>query len=132
MNLSLKKTTLAIFVAGSCILVLPSCTKNKTVPADPLPTTPTPVTPAPQAPPVETNPANSRYAPAYTGQTRIAGATTTAKIRSTVLTTSLTAPWGTRAMHVHTRFTLPAHLRQPQSRCLSQRACGAAPRVGLV
>ncbi|MBD2701553.1 PQQ-dependent sugar dehydrogenase [Spirosoma sp. BT702] len=44
--------------------------------------------------PVETNPPNSTYRPAFTGQTRVAGVRTTISYASTVLTTALTSPWG--------------------------------------
>jgi glucose/arabinose dehydrogenase len=44
--------------------------------------------------PVETKPANTTYQPAFTGQTRINGVRTSAAYQSTVLTSSLTAPWG--------------------------------------
>lgn len=80
----------------SSMLVLISCSKKKNIVADrpviPDPVIPTvPVTPKP---PVEKNPANSSYSPAFTGQTRIAGATTATKIRAITLTSSLSAPWG--------------------------------------
>ncbi|MDF2455130.1 MAG: PQQ-dependent sugar dehydrogenase [Cytophagaceae bacterium] len=45
-------------------------------------------------PPVETNPANTTYSPAFAGQTRVNGATTNTEYESTVLTSSLTSPWG--------------------------------------
>jgi glucose/arabinose dehydrogenase len=44
--------------------------------------------------PVETKPANTTYPPAFTGQTRINGVKTSASYQGTVLTSSLTAPWG--------------------------------------
>ncbi|MDF2550939.1 MAG: glucose sorbosone dehydrogenase [Chryseobacterium sp.] len=45
-------------------------------------------------PPVETNPANTNYAPAFAGQTRINAVKTTTPYQKTVLTSSLTSPWG--------------------------------------
>jgi len=45
-------------------------------------------------PPVETNPANTSYAPAFAGQTRINAIKTTTPYQKTVLTSSLTSPWG--------------------------------------
>ncbi|WP_415327333.1 PQQ-dependent sugar dehydrogenase [Chryseobacterium sp. MMS23-Vi53] len=45
-------------------------------------------------PPVETNPANTNYQPAFAGQTRVNGVKTTTPYQSTVLTSSLAAPWG--------------------------------------
>jgi glucose/arabinose dehydrogenase len=44
--------------------------------------------------PVETKPANSAYNPAFEGQTRIKGVTTSAKYKATVVTKSLENPWG--------------------------------------
>ena len=43
---------------------------------------------------VETNPANAMYRPAYSGQTRIAGISTTTPYASSVLTENLRSPWG--------------------------------------
>jgi glucose/arabinose dehydrogenase len=45
-------------------------------------------------PPVETNPANTSYPPAFTGQTRIGSVVTKTPYKATVLTSSLAAPWG--------------------------------------
>lgn len=45
-------------------------------------------------PPVETNPANTTYAPAFAGQTRINSVKTVIPYQTTVLTSSLTSPWG--------------------------------------
>jgi len=54
--------------------------------------------PKPESPstgkPVETNPANTKYQPAFAGQTRINGVKTAAAYESKVITSSLTAPWG--------------------------------------
>jgi glucose/arabinose dehydrogenase len=44
--------------------------------------------------PVETNSPNTNYTAAFEGQTRIGGVHTTTAIKSTVLTSSLTSPWG--------------------------------------
>ncbi|HUP11532.1 MAG TPA: PQQ-dependent sugar dehydrogenase, partial [Niastella sp.] len=44
--------------------------------------------------PVETKPANTAYQPAFTGQTRVNGVRTSAAYQSTVITSTLTAPWG--------------------------------------
>lgn len=48
--------------------------------------------------PVETKPANTNYAPAFDGQTRIAGVTTTTPFEVRVLDSSLTRPWGIAAL----------------------------------
>ena len=45
-------------------------------------------------PPVETRSPNSRYKPAFPGQTRIAGVKTVSLYEATVLTTGLKKPWG--------------------------------------
>ncbi|NMR33237.1 PQQ-dependent sugar dehydrogenase [Chryseobacterium aquaticum] len=44
--------------------------------------------------PVETNPPNANYAPAFPGQTRVNGVTTVTPYQTTVVTSSLIAPWG--------------------------------------
>src|SRR5690554_2607063 len=44
--------------------------------------------------PVETDKANTDYKPAFEGQTRVAGAKTTTAYEGTVVTKSLTSPWG--------------------------------------
>lgn len=48
--------------------------------------------------PVETLPANTSYAPAFTGQTRASGVKTVTPIKTEVLTSSLTSPWGITPM----------------------------------
>lgn len=48
--------------------------------------------------PVETNPPNTSYSPAFTGQTRIGSVQTTTPITSIVLTSALTNPWGITAL----------------------------------
>lgn len=44
--------------------------------------------------PVETNRPNATYAPAFQGQTRIAGVKTVTAYESTILTSALRSPWG--------------------------------------
>ncbi|MGF1923456.1 MAG: PQQ-dependent sugar dehydrogenase [Bacteroidia bacterium] len=46
------------------------------------------------APSVETNPANTSYAPAFSGQTRIAAVKTTTPYTSQLITSALASPWG--------------------------------------
>ncbi len=48
--------------------------------------------------PVETNPANTNYTPAFAGQTRIGGVKTTTPIKVTVITSTLSAPWGIKSL----------------------------------
>lgn len=53
--------------------------------------------PKPEIPledPVETNPPNTNYPPAFEGQTRIDGTHTTTLYTASILTSSLSAPWG--------------------------------------
>ncbi|TDQ08689.1 PQQ-dependent sugar dehydrogenase [Pedobacter metabolipauper] len=92
MKLALIQTMRTMFVIGSCLVLLFSCSKKKTGDvAEPVSTTPT-------TQPVERNAANTNYTPAFTGQTRISGVTTATRIRSSILTSSLTAPWGIAAL----------------------------------
>ncbi len=44
--------------------------------------------------PVETNTPNSTYSPAFAGQTRVAGVRTTTNYETSILTSTLTSPWG--------------------------------------
>lgn len=79
-------TRYTVFFIGISILLL-SCTGNK----DKAPDIPTPGT---AIAPVETNPANTDYKPAFAGQTRVNGLKTAAVYKATVITSSLTSPWG--------------------------------------
>ncbi len=45
-------------------------------------------------PPVESNPANTNYAPAFAGQTRVNAVKTLIPYQKTILTSSLSSPWG--------------------------------------
>ncbi len=45
-------------------------------------------------PPVETNPANTAYAPAFAGQTRVNGVKTLTPYKISVLSSALSSPWG--------------------------------------
>lgn len=77
------KTTILIF---SFFLVFVSCSRESDTVPDP--------NPNPSNPPVETNAANTNYPPAFAGQTRVSGRTTSARYQVNVVTTSLTSPWG--------------------------------------
>jgi aldose sugar dehydrogenase len=68
-----------------------SCSKKKEPTVEPPVEVPPPTSPSGS---VETNPANSNYRPAFTGQTRIGRVTTTTAYTRTIVTSSLTAPWG--------------------------------------
>jgi len=95
-----KKTIQTTLVIFGCTFLVQSCAKKKDVVAEePSPTTPvSPTNPAPGGLPVERNSANANYSPAFAGQTRIAGVITATRIRSTILTSALTAPWGIAAL----------------------------------
>ncbi|KQS92625.1 PQQ-dependent sugar dehydrogenase [Chryseobacterium sp. Leaf394] len=49
-------------------------------------------------PPIETNPANTGYAPAFTGQTRANSVKTVTPVKTEVISSALTAPWGITSM----------------------------------
>ncbi|MFC0518101.1 PQQ-dependent sugar dehydrogenase [Mucilaginibacter angelicae] len=85
------KKYIIIFVAG-CLLLASACKKKNTTEN----TTQTPATGSPSS--VETLPPNSNFKPAFEGQTRVAAVKTTTAFRATVLTSSLTAPWGLAAL----------------------------------
>ena len=61
--------------------------------SDPQEATPSDLNPAIGAP-VETNAPNSNYKPAFTGQTRVNSVKTSTPFAGTMITSSLTAPWG--------------------------------------
>jgi glucose/arabinose dehydrogenase len=48
--------------------------------------------------PVETNPANTAYKPAFSGQTRINGVKTNTSYEAKAITTTLTNPWGIKSL----------------------------------
>ncbi|MBW3128585.1 PQQ-dependent sugar dehydrogenase [Hymenobacter profundi] len=75
-----------LFLLGSSLVLL-SCSDEKQQVTDP-------VTPGPTTEPVETKAPNTTYKPAFAGQTRVGGVTTTASYRADVITSSLTSPWG--------------------------------------
>lgn len=67
----------------SMLLLHVSCEKEKNTDND-----------TQQLVPVENNPPNAQYKAAFDGQTRISGAVTTTKYKSTVFTEGLNKPWG--------------------------------------
>ena len=80
-----------IYLLG-CSLTLLSCSREKDTETDP-------VTPDSATSPVETNAPNTTYRPAFTGQTRVSGVTTPPNnYRATVVTSSLTSPWGVTSL----------------------------------
>lgn len=85
-----------LIILFSALTVLCSCSKNNSDDnSDPEPDPPGTGNPPPvTGTPVETSPPNANYQSAFTGQTRIAGVKTTTPYQSTVITSTLTAPWG--------------------------------------
>lgn len=72
------------------VVALESCSKNNGTSDNETDTT----NPTTSINPVETGKANTSYRAAFAGQTRISGIRTTTAIQTSVLTSSLTAPWG--------------------------------------
>lgn len=91
---SQKAFRLTLIITTLC-LTLVSCSKKKNTPVEPPVEVPTnPGTPGS----VETLPPNSSYQPAFVGQTRIGKVNTTTQYTRTIVTSSLTAPWGIAAL----------------------------------
>ena len=78
------------FILIICLALLTNCSKKSDVDEQDPPTT----NPPANGKPVETNPPNTSYQPAFTGQTRTYGATTTTQYKSNIITSALAAPWG--------------------------------------
>ena len=74
------------FIVGCTLVSSLSCSQKK-APADNIENPPT-------GAPVETNAANTKYTPAFTGQTRIGSVKTTYAFRTNIVTSSLASPWG--------------------------------------
>ena len=77
----------AIF--SSALLIACGCSNDN--PA----TNPDPGTPTN---PVENNPANTTYAPAFSGQTRIGGLQTNTSYEGKIITSALASPWGVKTL----------------------------------
>lgn len=110
MNMRRKKLLLTL-LAMITLLSLPACDTVSNIPSTssfgttttreqtithPTTTTPTGSIPTPTTvplPPVESNPPNTTYAPAFSGQTRIAGVKTTTPYDVKILTKDLVSPW---------------------------------------
>lgn len=78
----------SIAILSSALFTLFSCSDNKDSNSNPDTVTD----------PVESNTPNTSYKPAFTGQTRINGIKTNTSYESTVLTTTLTNPWGIKSL----------------------------------
>lgn len=85
------KNKLNLFIIASFVLMASACSKSETVETDPE------IDPV-SGPGVETNPANTTYAPAFAGQTRISAVRTNTAFQGTAIATTLTAPWGITAL----------------------------------
>lgn len=85
------KNKLNQIIIASCVLMATACSKGEIVDTDPE------IEPI-SGPGVETNPPNTTYAPAFTGQTRISAARTNTAFQGTAIATTLTAPWGITAL----------------------------------
>lgn len=79
-----KRFSIILF---SIVIMLSGCSKNK---SDDTNNPDPPVTGAP----VETNPPNSKYQPAFAGQTRINSMKTVTPYEATIVTSALSRPWG--------------------------------------
>nr|WP_315221747.1 PQQ-dependent sugar dehydrogenase [uncultured Flavobacterium sp.] len=78
-----------IAILSSALFTVFSCNNDKD------PETPDPGT---VTPPVEGSAANTNYPPAFAGQTRASGLLTNTKYEATVITTTLTSPWGVKVL----------------------------------
>jgi glucose/arabinose dehydrogenase len=86
MSLFIKKIIKCTLFTSICLIVFTSCSEKKDSSQEENNGTP--------GSPVETNPANTNYSPAFVGQTRINGVKTAEKINHSIVTSSLTNPWG--------------------------------------
>jgi glucose/arabinose dehydrogenase len=77
------------FILSNVLLTLISCSNDKVIDD---------VDPGTITAPVENNAANTKYTPAFQGQTRINGVQTVTVIQSNVLTTALNSPWGIKSL----------------------------------
>jgi len=85
------KRKLNLIIAASFVLMAAACSKGE-IETDPE------IVPIAEGPGVETNPPNTSYKPAFTGQTRVGAVRTSTAFRGTAIATTLTAPWGITAM----------------------------------
>lgn len=87
-----------LLYAAVISVLLAACNSANSSSADQVRTDTARTDAAQTAPPVETKKPNTDYEPAFEGQTRIAGTTTTTPVKTTLLTKSLKAPWGIVAL----------------------------------
>ncbi|MEA5427907.1 PQQ-dependent sugar dehydrogenase [Arcicella lustrica] len=73
-----------------CLMIFSHCSQNGS--------SDTPSTPSTPTSPVETNPPNTNYSPAFSGQTRINRVRTVSDYQVSNLTTNLSNPWGITAL----------------------------------
>ncbi len=80
-----------LIILFSVLTVLSGCSKNNSDnDPDLVPDPDPPIT----VTPVETNPPNANYQPAFTGQTRVNGVKTVTPYQTTIITSTLSVPWG--------------------------------------
>jgi glucose/arabinose dehydrogenase len=77
---------LFLILTATATLALHACSDDNNDPNDP------------KYPPVETEDPNTNYQPAFEGQTRGPGVRTTTKLDTTVITSTLTSPWGVKSL----------------------------------
>ncbi|GAA5098131.1 PQQ-dependent sugar dehydrogenase [Chryseobacterium ginsengisoli] len=87
------KTKIQLFSVAVAMLSFVACSKDD-IADEQDPVNQNPATGAP----VETGQANTNYAPAFVGQTRVNSVQTTTPYQSTILNSSLSAPWGIVAL----------------------------------
>lgn len=73
-----------------CLMIFSHCSQNGS--------SDTPSTPSTPTSPVETNPPNTNYSPAFSGQTRINRVRTVSDYQVNSITTNLSNPWGITAL----------------------------------
>ena len=84
----IMKAKIKLLLVTAVFLSFMGCSKSSTSEEIPDPTIPNTGTS------VETNPPNTKFSSAFTGQTRINGVRTTTAYNKTILTSSLNSPWG--------------------------------------
>lgn len=78
-----------VFILSSVVSTLVSCSNDKEIIV---------VNPGTITAPVESKTPNTKYSPAFQGQTRISGLQTVTVVKADVLTTALSSPWGIKSL----------------------------------
>ena len=113
-----------LIISAGLLLSLNSCSRNDGAPGE----EPGPGTDTMAGTPVETNPPNSNYSPAFTGQTRVRSVRTTTPYRGTIITSSLLAPWGITTLP-DGRFLITE--KQGQMRIVTTTGTMSGPITGI-